>query len=100
MFKILRKTVQTGLVTIDYPKKPAQLSQNFRGAPRFKFSGWRDSRPAAAACPTEAISTHESEGARLVTIDYGRCVYCGQCAEADLSGAVEVTPQFELAVLD
>jgi Ni,Fe-hydrogenase III small subunit len=26
-------------------------------------------------------------------------VYCGQCAEADSSGAVELTPQFELAVL-
>ncbi|HYL77742.1 MAG TPA: NADH-quinone oxidoreductase subunit NuoB [Bryobacteraceae bacterium] len=100
MFKILRKTAQTGLVTIGYPKKTAHLSTQFRGAPRFAFSGWRDARPAAEACPTAAISIQESDGARRVTVDYGLCVYCGQCAEADPSGAVEMTREFELAALD
>jgi Ni,Fe-hydrogenase III small subunit/ferredoxin len=100
MFKILRKTVQTGLVTIGYPEKTALLSTHFRGAPRFAFSGWRDSRPAAEACPTEAISIQEADGTRRVTVDYGLCVYCGQCAEADLSGAVQITGEFELAAVD
>src|SRR5712671_4411864 len=100
MFRLLRKTAQTGLVTIDYPKTAARLSKNFRGAPRFKFSAWRDPRLAADACPTDAISIHETEATRLVTIDYGRCVYCGQCAEADLDGAVGITTQFELAAVD
>jgi Ni,Fe-hydrogenase III small subunit/formate hydrogenlyase subunit 6/NADH:ubiquinone oxidoreductase subunit I len=100
MFKILRKTAQTGLVTIGYPKEAAHLPVQFRGAPRFAFSGWRDARPAAEACPTEAISIQESDGTRRVTVDYGLCVYCGQCAEADPSGAVEMTREFELAALD
>src|SRR5579862_4153923 len=100
MFKILRKTVQTGLVTIGYPEKPAGLSKYFRGAPRFDFPGWRDASPAAAACPTEAISIHEEEGTRRVTIDYGLCIYCGQCAEADPSGSVQMTREFELAARD
>ncbi len=100
MFKILRKTAQTGLVTIGYPNKPAQVSNHFRGAPRFDFSGWRDARAAAASCPTEAISIHEAEGTRRVTVDYGLCTYCGQCAEADTSGAVQMTREFELAAAD
>ena len=95
MFKILRKTVQTGLVTIGYPDSPAVVSPKFRGAPRFDFARWRDARPAAEACPTGAISISEGPHTRQVTVDYGLCVYCGQCAE---DGAVEITRQFELAV--
>lgn len=100
MFKILRNTAQTGLVTIGYPEKPAALSLRFRGAPRFHFSRWRDARPAAEVCPTEAISIRESDGTRQVTVDYGLCIYCGQCAEADPEGAVQMTRQFELAARD
>jgi Ni,Fe-hydrogenase III small subunit/formate hydrogenlyase subunit 6/NADH:ubiquinone oxidoreductase subunit I len=100
MFKILRKTAQTGLVTIGYPEAPARLPENFRGAPRFDFSRWRDARPAAAACPTGAIAIRESGDSRHVTVDYGLCIYCGECASADPAGAVQMTRQFELAALD
>lgn len=99
MFKILRKSAQTGLVTIGYPAMPAGLSPRFRGAPRFDFPAWRDARPAAEACPTGAISIAESESARQVTVDYGLCVYCGECAAAD-PGAVRMTGSFELASVD
>jgi Ni,Fe-hydrogenase III small subunit/formate hydrogenlyase subunit 6/NADH:ubiquinone oxidoreductase subunit I len=100
MFKILRKTAQTGLVTIGYPKAPARLPENFRGAPRFAFSGWHDARPAAEACPTGAIAIRESGESRRVTVDYGLCIYCGECASADPTGAVQMTREFELAALD
>jgi Ni,Fe-hydrogenase III small subunit/formate hydrogenlyase subunit 6/NADH:ubiquinone oxidoreductase subunit I len=100
MFKILRKTVQTGLVTIGYPHAPALLPENSRGAPRFDFAGWRDARPAAEACPTGAIAIRESEDARQVTVDYGLCICCGQCAQAGPDGAVQMTRSFELAVRD
>jgi Ni,Fe-hydrogenase III small subunit/formate hydrogenlyase subunit 6/NADH:ubiquinone oxidoreductase subunit I len=100
MFKILRKTVQTGLVTIGYPEASARLSEHSRGAPRFDFSRWRDARPAAMACPTGAIAIRESGDSRHVTVDYGLCIYCGECAAADTTGAVEMTRQFELAALD
>ncbi len=101
MFKILKKTVQTGLVTIGYPDAPAVLPGNCRGAPRFDFAAWRDARPAAESCPTEAISIRESrnagEAVREVTVDYGLCINCGQCAEADPDGAVQITREFNLA---
>src|ERR1035438_10220561 len=98
MFHIFKKAAQTGLVTIGYPQKPALIPENFRGAPRFNFSAWRDARPAAEACPTGAIEIQESDGKRRVTVDSGLCIYCGQCAEADGSGAIEMTRDFELAV--
>lgn len=100
MFHIFKKAAQTGLVTIGYPQKPAQISSNFRGAPYFDFSAWRDARSAAEICPTGAISVLETAAQREITIDYGLCIYCGQCAEADTSGAVQITTEFELAVCE
>jgi Ni,Fe-hydrogenase III small subunit/formate hydrogenlyase subunit 6/NADH:ubiquinone oxidoreductase subunit I len=99
MFKILRKTAQTGLVTIGYPEAPMRVSEQFRGAPRFDFAGWRDARLAVEACPTGAISIQESEGTRQVAIDYGLCIYCGECAAADPT-AVQMSRECELAAVD
>ena len=98
MFHIFKKAAQTRLVTIGYPQVSAQIPEYFRGAPSFEFSGWRDARPAAEACPTGAIAIEESGGLRRVTVDYGLCIYCGECADADCSGAVKITRDFELAV--
>jgi formate hydrogenlyase subunit 6/NADH:ubiquinone oxidoreductase subunit I len=71
MLKILRKSAQTGLVTIGYPDAPMRVSEQFRGAPRFDFSAWRDARSAAEVCPTQAISIRELDDTRQVVIDYG-----------------------------
>src|SRR5205085_659230 len=100
MFKILQKTFETGLVTIGYPDAPARISGNYRGAPRFDFANWRDARPAGQVCPTEAISIRESGGTRHVTVDYGLCIFCGECSDADPGGAVRMSRDFELAVRD
>jgi Ni,Fe-hydrogenase III small subunit/formate hydrogenlyase subunit 6/NADH:ubiquinone oxidoreductase subunit I len=93
MFKILQATFRTGTVTSPYPEKPAVVSSRFRGRPRFDLERWGDARPAAAACPTAAIAIEDSGNSRRVTVDYGRCNFCGLCA----GGAVVVTQDFELA---
>lgn len=100
MFKILQKALTTGVVTEPYPRVPARLSESFRGKPEFDLARWKDARPAADVCPTEAITLVEGEAARRVTIDYGRCVFCGQCAEVSSDGAVRVTREFEMATRD
>lgn len=96
MFKILQKTFATGIVTTRYPDAPATLSENFRGRPDFDFEAWRDARPATEVCPSGAIAVEDRDNTRTVTVDYGRCVFCGQCADVS-DGAVRVTRDFELA---
>ncbi|MGA7413091.1 MAG: NADH-quinone oxidoreductase subunit NuoB [Bryobacteraceae bacterium] len=98
MFKILQQTFRMGIVTTGYPDAPAEIPSTFRGRPEFDFERWRDARPAAEVCPTEAISIEESVGSRTVTVDYGRCVFCGLCAETTSDEAVRITREFELAV--
>ena len=97
MFKILQKTVSTGIVTVNYPAEPAGISKHFRGRPSFNFEKWKDARPAADVCPTGAISLHDEGETRKVTVDYGLCVFCGLCAEASTDQAVQITRDFELA---
>jgi Ni,Fe-hydrogenase III small subunit/formate hydrogenlyase subunit 6/NADH:ubiquinone oxidoreductase subunit I len=100
MFKILQKTVSTGIVTINYPAEPAKISEHSRGRPSFDFDKWKDARPAAEVCPTGAISLSDKGDSRKVTVDYGLCVFCGLCAEASSDQAVCITKEFELATSD
>jgi NADH-quinone oxidoreductase B subunit len=37
---------------------------------------------------------------RTVTVDDGRCIFCGECAEASADGAVQMSKQFELAAVE
>ena len=100
MFKILNQTFRTGIVTTGYPKAAANVAEGFRGLPRIDFSAWHDALPAAVTCPTGAIAVRDRDWLRDVTVDYGLCVFCGLCAEATPEGAVQITPEFELAVED
>jgi len=100
MFKILQKAMSVGTATADYPRIAARLTDQFRGCPEFDFDAWRDARPAVAACPTGAIVLSDRDGVRKVTVDYGRCIYCGECEQASNEEAVRMTRRFELATTD
>jgi Ni,Fe-hydrogenase III small subunit/formate hydrogenlyase subunit 6/NADH:ubiquinone oxidoreductase subunit I len=100
MFKIIQKTIATGIVTAKYPSEPAQISDRFRGRPSFDFEKWTDARLAADVCPTGAIALSDDGDSRRVTVDYGLCVFCGLCAEASADQAVHITQEFELASAD
>ena len=95
MFDILRKSLATGVVTTDYPQTPAEVSSQARGRPEIDFAKWKDARPAVAACPTGALACEDSGGTRTVTLDLGKCTFCGLCAEAD--PAIRMTNVCELA---
>jgi Ni,Fe-hydrogenase III small subunit/formate hydrogenlyase subunit 6/NADH:ubiquinone oxidoreductase subunit I len=100
MFKILQKSVSTGIATVNYPAEPARISEYFRGRPDFEFEKWTDARPAVEVCPTGAIALSDDGDSRKVTVDYGLCVFCGLCAEASSDPAVRITQEFELATSD
>ena len=100
MFKILQKTLSTGIVTVNYPASPAKISERFHGRPSFDFDKWKDARPAAEACPTGAISLSDEGDSRKVTVDYSLCVFCGLCADASSDQGVRITQEFALATSD
>ncbi len=96
MFEILRKSLATGIVTRDFPVQPDVAVASFgRGRPGINFANWKDARPASAACPTGALICSEKDGNREVTLDLGKCSFCGLCAEADPT--ITMSRQCELA---
>jgi NADH-quinone oxidoreductase B subunit len=86
MFKILEKSFRTGVVTTPYPRPGAKVSPRFRGRPVLDFARPEDAAAAAEACPTGALSAGDAP-----SVDYGRCIFCGECGR--------MSPEFELAYL-
>jgi Ni,Fe-hydrogenase III small subunit/NAD-dependent dihydropyrimidine dehydrogenase PreA subunit len=95
MFNILRKSLNVGVVTTDYPAGPPELSPHARGVPEIDFAKWADARPSARVCPTGAISFEDAGGRRTARLDLAKCVYCGLCAEVDT--AIRMTAKCEIA---
>jgi Ni,Fe-hydrogenase III small subunit/formate hydrogenlyase subunit 6/NADH:ubiquinone oxidoreductase subunit I len=95
MFEILRKSLATGVVTTRYPATPVEVAPNARGRPEIDWARWLDARPAARICPTGAIEFAEAAGGRTASLDLGKCIFCGLCADVDQ--AIRMTNQCELA---
>src|ERR1041385_233429 len=95
MFEILRKSIGTGMVTTGYPRSGAEVSSQARGRPEIDFKNWKDARSAANVCPTGAIACGDLAGQPTATLDLGKCIFCGLCAETD--SAIRMTNQCELS---
>jgi len=95
MFETLRQSLKTGVVTTSYPQTPPEVSTHARGKPEIDWANWKDARPAAAICPTAAIARADNAGVRTATLDLGKCIFCGLCAEVDT--AIRMTDVCELA---
>ena len=95
MFETLRQSLKTGIVTTKYPEAPAEVSSRARGKPQIDWPKWKDARPAAAICPTGAIDFRDEQTTRTASLDLGKCIFCGLCADVD--PAIRMTHQCELA---
>jgi Ni,Fe-hydrogenase III small subunit/formate hydrogenlyase subunit 6/NADH:ubiquinone oxidoreductase subunit I len=108
MWKILTKSIRTGVVTIPYPAERSDPPERFRGRPEvFPGSSLAScgaerrfvALPDPSCCPSRAIEVLPAGAGRPRTfrLDLGRCIFCGRCAEAAAEGAVRMTRDFELA---
>ena len=95
MFETLRQSLKTGVVTSRYPPLPAEASTRARGRPEIDWAVWKDARAAAAICPTGAIECRDEAGTRTATLDLGKCIFCGLCADVD--PAIRITNRREIA---
>ncbi|MEI6787796.1 MAG: NADH-quinone oxidoreductase subunit NuoB [bacterium] len=83
--------------TIKYPRKQPVLPDRFQGMPvidQTKFGGGLGSY--AGVCPVGALA----ERAGKVTIDLGRCLFCGECEKGCPAGAIRFSRDHQLATRD
>jgi Ni,Fe-hydrogenase III small subunit/formate hydrogenlyase subunit 6/NADH:ubiquinone oxidoreductase subunit I len=83
MFEVLRKSLKIGVVTTRYPAAAPEVSARARGKPEIDWPNWTDARPAAAVCPTGAISYDDTASQRVARLDLAKCIFCGLCVDAD-----------------
>lgn len=113
MFRALLERFKQGHRTAPYPRQGPLLPERFRGGPRLDSSRCpSDCRACTDICPTQALvrgagghpGAGEADGAdrirnhaQRLSLDMGRCLFCGECAAACPAGAVEFTREYRLS---
>lgn len=95
MLQILLTRLRQRHRTMSFPDgPPPKLPDRFRGRPIVDNQKCRtDCDKCAAACPTDAIEVGEQ-----VSVDLGKCLFCGECANVCTDQAVQLDTDYRLAV--
>ncbi len=97
MFKILKKTLETGIVTKKYPQDNEVAPEGFRGKPELFADRCTYCGECAAACPSNVIWLGDENGVKTLTLSYCGCIFCGRCEEVCPYDAVRLMQEYELA---
>lgn len=101
MHKLLKKVLQVGEATVQYPFKPLEVAPGFRGKPVYDFNRCIACSACAIACPSNAITMENDFKQGIVTwkINYGQCIFCARCDEVCPTRAIALSEEFELAAV-
>jgi len=102
VWRLFKEVLQVGEATVLYPFVPAQVMDGFRGKPQHNPALCIACAACAVACPSNALTflTDTDQGIITWSIFYGRCIYCGRCEEVCPTGAIQLSKEFELAVMN
>ena len=92
-----------GPYTSPFPAAPPDISESFRGTPRFSEEDCVGCGACANVCPPAAIEmTDDAEAAkRVLSIHLDQCIYCGQCeANCLTEKGVAQTLEYDLTTTD
>jgi len=94
----------TPAYTTSFPRKPHIPFENFRGKPEVDDKGCVGCETCANVCPPNAITIEDDRetGKRVITRNYGKCIFCGMCQQHCITGkGVALSDKiFDLAVFD
>ncbi len=98
MLKNLSARLQQGFRTVAWPEGDPVLPSRFQGLPVLDPGACAPGCSACVeVCPTEALRIPDGETGGL-TLDLGRCLFCGDCVAACPQGAVAFSGDHRMAV--
>lgn len=87
--------IQQGSRTIPFPSGDIKLPERFKGRPDIIGSKCEGKcRKCQEVCPTGAIDLKEGR----LTLDLGKCIFCGACETVCPNNAVHFTQDLQMAV--
>lgn len=90
MFDTLKSRIYQGNQFIP-DVKTAEIGKQFRGFPILKQELYKNCNQCAEICPTGAIKLNP------LSIDMGKCIFCGDCENICNNGAIELSNFHKLA---
>ncbi len=95
MLNVLGVRIHQKKRTIPFPQSEPVLPDRFRGRPQIESSRCSSGcHRCVDTCPTDAISFNSNK----ITIDLGRCLFCGECSAICPEQAIRYTTDYRLAV--
>jgi len=97
MLDIIKTRMAQGYRTAKYPKTAPVLPERFRGMPQIDSSvcGFQ-CRKCIDVCPAHAIEKTDNK----LSIDLGRCIFCGKCGMECPEHSITFTRDYSLAARD
>ena len=94
MWRILIARARQKYRTFDYPRLDPVLPARFRGRPIVDADPVAEADMIAKSCPTGALSAGTD---KRLSLDMGRCLFCGECERACGGRGVKFSKEHRLA---